>query len=306
VGEKNVISAMVHLDEKTPHMHFLHVPVTPDGHLNANKIYTRESLKKLQSELPLYLQSKGFDLQRGIEQAPGSAKKHLDTREYKQQQEAVHSLQREAETVKAVLEQGRQEETALQERLQSYERQAREAEKVLSADSGIPDASVFNYKTALEKAKRIIEQQRKILAIQKLVATRKEQLEMEVGELGKRAEYFEAAYAHEQKHGLDAVGEILKQYDKAGAELADYRNFANQPEILPLHIAYLQERREYARKKEAAQKALERERQEAQQRKEEQERRQAELAKEQERRREQENQKAREMAWGRRGMGMGR
>jgi hypothetical protein len=91
VGEQNVLSAMVHLDEKTPHMHFLHVPVTPDGRLNANAIYTRESLKELQTELPRHLQSKGFDLQRGIEQVPGAAKKHLDTREFKQQQEAVHS-----------------------------------------------------------------------------------------------------------------------------------------------------------------------------------------------------------------------
>ena len=41
VGRENVISAMVHMDEKTPHMHFLHVPMTPDGRLNANKIYTR-------------------------------------------------------------------------------------------------------------------------------------------------------------------------------------------------------------------------------------------------------------------------
>lgn len=41
VGAENVISAMVHMDEKTPHMHFLHVPMTPDGRLNANKIYTR-------------------------------------------------------------------------------------------------------------------------------------------------------------------------------------------------------------------------------------------------------------------------
>ena len=27
VGQENVISAMIHMDEKTPHMHFLHVPV---------------------------------------------------------------------------------------------------------------------------------------------------------------------------------------------------------------------------------------------------------------------------------------
>lgn len=82
VGAENVISATVHKDEKTPHMHFLHVLVTPDGRLNANKIYTRESLKKLQTELPAYLQSKGFELQRGVEQEPGAAKKRgFDTQE---------------------------------------------------------------------------------------------------------------------------------------------------------------------------------------------------------------------------------
>ena len=42
VGAENVISAMVHMDEKTPHMHFLHVPVTREGRLNANKMYTRQ------------------------------------------------------------------------------------------------------------------------------------------------------------------------------------------------------------------------------------------------------------------------
>lgn len=93
------------MDEKTPHMHFLHVPVTPDGRLSAKTIYTRESLKKLQTELPRHLQSRGFDLQRGVEQEPGAAKKHLNTREFKQQQEALHSLEKEAEAVSASLEQ---------------------------------------------------------------------------------------------------------------------------------------------------------------------------------------------------------
>ena len=97
VGAENVVSAMVHMDEKTPHMHFLHVPVTPDGRLNANKIYTRKSLRKLQSGLPAHLQSRGFVIERGVEQTPGSVKKHMDTREFKQQQEALEKLIQESE-----------------------------------------------------------------------------------------------------------------------------------------------------------------------------------------------------------------
>ena len=47
VGKENVISAMVHMDEKTPHMHFLHVSVTKDGRLCAKDIYTKAALKQL-------------------------------------------------------------------------------------------------------------------------------------------------------------------------------------------------------------------------------------------------------------------
>lgn len=89
VGRENVVSAMVHMDEKTPHMHFLHVPVTPDGRLCAKDIYTKAALRKLQDELPRHLQNRGFQIERGVEQQKGSAKKHLDTREFKQQQEMM-------------------------------------------------------------------------------------------------------------------------------------------------------------------------------------------------------------------------
>lgn len=145
VGRENVISAMVHMDEKTPHMHFLHVPVTPDGRLSANSIYTRASLKKLQTELPIYLQSRGFEIQRGVEQKPGSAKKHLDTREFKQQQESLAGLRREADAVAhealqliGEMAERRKQEEVLQERLQSMEQQAREAEAILSDMPGTP------------------------------------------------------------------------------------------------------------------------------------------------------------------------
>ena len=131
VGPENVISAMVHMDEKTPHMHFLHVPVTPEGKLSAKTLYTRESLKKLQTELPRHLQSRGFDVQRGVEQEPGAAKKHLDTREFKQQQEAVRSLEKEAASVSNSLEERKQEEAAAQKRVQALQQQAWEADSTI-------------------------------------------------------------------------------------------------------------------------------------------------------------------------------
>ncbi|NBJ84097.1 hypothetical protein D5274_20355, partial [bacterium 1XD42-94] len=48
-GRENVISATVHLDEATPHMHFNFVPVTPDGRLSAKDVLTKQSLTEQQT-----------------------------------------------------------------------------------------------------------------------------------------------------------------------------------------------------------------------------------------------------------------
>lgn len=50
-GEENVVSAYVHMDEATPHMHFAWVPVTKDGRLSAKDVVNREDLRSLHSDM---------------------------------------------------------------------------------------------------------------------------------------------------------------------------------------------------------------------------------------------------------------
>ena len=137
------------MDEKTPHMHFLHVPVTPDGRLNANKIYTRQSLRKLQAGLPAHLQSRGFVIERGVEQTPGSAKKASG---YPRVQAATGSfgkidsgirkrLPRNSRQLINALEQ-REEE--LRKSIEEYERQAEEAEKGASGGDRTTESLFFS------------------------------------------------------------------------------------------------------------------------------------------------------------------
>ena len=275
VGKENVISAMVHTDEKTPHMHFLHVPVTPDGRLSANSIYTRASLKKLQTDLPIYLQSRGFDIQRGVEQKPGSAKKHLDTREFKQQQEALAGLRSEADAVahEALLLIGemaerRKQEEVLQERLQSMEQQAREAEAILSDMPKLPQASLLNYKSVLKQAQTIMEQQQKSLAEKSMISAARDKLQAEnktlekrLQELSRQYSLLKAQYAQEQEVNAHNMRSLMQQGRDFQYELEEYRAFTLQPEIMPLHAAFLQEKEEQRQREEEEQQ--ERERQEA-------------------------------------------
>lgn len=79
-GKNNVISAVVHLDERTPHMHFSFVPITSDNRLAAKSIITRTELKSIQTDFANEV-GKKYGLERGLE---GSKAKHVETARLKE------------------------------------------------------------------------------------------------------------------------------------------------------------------------------------------------------------------------------
>lgn len=74
LGEENIISAVVHVDEETPHMHLVYVPVISSLDKNKDKIRKisasefwkgKNSYSLLQDDFYKYIKNKGFDLERG-------------------------------------------------------------------------------------------------------------------------------------------------------------------------------------------------------------------------------------------------
>ena len=63
--------------ESTPHMHLGIVPMR-DGKLSSKAMFDREELKKIQDELPQYLNEQGFELERGQEIARLSIRRLLN------------------------------------------------------------------------------------------------------------------------------------------------------------------------------------------------------------------------------------
>ena len=64
-GKENVVSFTLHQDEKTPHVHAVIVPITPDGRLSAKELFTPKTLRELQTEYAQAMQPHGFE--RGVE-----------------------------------------------------------------------------------------------------------------------------------------------------------------------------------------------------------------------------------------------
>ena len=81
---KTIISAVVHMDEKTPHMHLSFVPLTADGRLSAKEIVgNKKKLTQWQDKFWEHMVRKYSDLERG-ESANQTGRDHIPPRVFKE------------------------------------------------------------------------------------------------------------------------------------------------------------------------------------------------------------------------------
>lgn len=90
LGEQYIVSAKVHLDESTPHMHIVFIPVVHKLDKKSGKLISKiacseywkgkDSYKKLQDSFYQYITERNFDLERG----KTSIVEHLSTEKFKQ------------------------------------------------------------------------------------------------------------------------------------------------------------------------------------------------------------------------------
>ncbi len=84
VGRDNIISAVVHMDERNPHLHLCFTPITKDRRLSAKEIIgNRNSIVAWQDRFHEHMSAAFPELDRG-EPAIETKRKHMPVRIYKQ------------------------------------------------------------------------------------------------------------------------------------------------------------------------------------------------------------------------------
>ncbi|MBJ6283971.1 plasmid recombination protein, partial [Staphylococcus aureus] len=98
-GKDNLLYATVHMDEKTPHMHYGVVPITDDGRLSAKEVVgNKKALTEFQDRFNEHVKQRGYDLERGQSRQVTNAK-HEQMSQYKQKTE-YHKQEYERESQK--------------------------------------------------------------------------------------------------------------------------------------------------------------------------------------------------------------
>lgn len=91
VGEENIVRFTLHMDEKTPHIHCVFVPLTEDGRLSAKEVMGNR-VRFFDRQKRYALKMSPFGLERGI----SSKRKHTTTEEYyKSLEDAIEMIQKE-------------------------------------------------------------------------------------------------------------------------------------------------------------------------------------------------------------------
>ncbi|HDK8262688.1 TPA: plasmid recombination protein [Staphylococcus aureus] len=79
-GKDNLLYATVHMDEKTPHMHYGVVPITDDGRLSAKEVVgNKKALTAFQDRFNEHVKQRGYDLERGQSRQVTNAKHEQET-----------------------------------------------------------------------------------------------------------------------------------------------------------------------------------------------------------------------------------
>lgn len=98
----NIISAVVHMDEKTPHLHLCFVPLTRDGRLSAKEILgNKKSMIRWQDDFYACMAERWPNLERGTP-AVETKRKHLTPQWYKKVTAMDAKLEQVEEALKSI------------------------------------------------------------------------------------------------------------------------------------------------------------------------------------------------------------
>lgn len=180
----HVISAVIHYDETTPHLHILSVPLTQDGRLSAREIIgNRANLSRMQTEFFEQV-GKEHGLERGIQMDGQEKKKRITAQEHKLREVTAEKQKQleELDAIKHSKQSARERATRAKEQA---EQQQAENSRLRTIEGQIRDrmeqeqATVEQLTELNQKARQELEQTKKNLEAYKPFLTRAEQRELE-------------------------------------------------------------------------------------------------------------------------------
>lgn len=190
-GEKNIVSAVIHVDETTPHLHFDFVPITPKGGLSAREVVgDRAQMRKTQARFLEAMQKRvpyaKFERKKD-NQFNGLEQKTFEklTAALKAKEAEVWDREDDVEDREIKVEEQENQLNALQATLQAKEQALIARERQVEKDE---DGVVFDRDAVQAKEQKLAERVQELRAQEEAIAETASKLADKTRELNAKAE----------------------------------------------------------------------------------------------------------------------
>lgn len=201
----HIISAVVHYDETTPHLHVISVPLTKDNRLSARDVIgNKAKMSKTQDQFFEQV-GKGYGLERGVHMDGQEKKQHISAQEHKLR-EIKQEIAREQERLEAA---EHSEETA-RTRAQKYRQTAAELQKQIEV---LQEERNKQHKSLLLLTEAANNKQKEVKGLNYTLQEKRGEFEAITGNIKQAQKDLEALSGYLSKAEQEKAQEIANRWD---------------------------------------------------------------------------------------------
>lgn len=201
----HIISAVVHYDETTPHLHVISVPLTKDGRLSARDVIgNKAKMTKTQDQFFEQV-GRGYGLGRGIHMDGQKKKQHISAQEHTLR-EIKQEIAREQEKLGAI---EHSEETA-RTRAQEYRRTAAKLQKEVEQ---LQEERQAQHKSLLQLTEAANNKQKEVKRLDYTLQEKRGEFEAITADIKQVNKDLEALSGYLSKAEQNRVQEIANRWD---------------------------------------------------------------------------------------------
>lgn len=201
----HIISAVIHYDETTPHLHVISVPLTKDGRLSARDVIgNKAKMSKTQDQFFEQV-GRGYGLERGIHMDGQEKKQHISAQEH-ELREIKQEIAREQERLEAA---EHSEETA-RTRARKYRQTAAELQKQIEV---LQEERNKQHKSLLLLTEAANNKQKEIKELNYTLQEKRGEFEAITGNIKQAQKDLEALSGYLSKAEQEKAQEIANRWD---------------------------------------------------------------------------------------------
>lgn len=201
----HIISAVVHYDETTPHLHVISVPLTKDNRLSARDVIGNKSRMSKTQDAFFEQVGRGYGLERGVHMDGQEKKEHISAQEHE-----LREIKRQITKGQEELEAIEHDEESARIRAQEFKQKAAELQKQIEQ---LQEERSKQYKSLLKLTEAKYKAQKEVKRLNYTIKDKQTEFDAITADIKQASENLEEISGYLSKAEQNRAQEIANRWD---------------------------------------------------------------------------------------------